>query len=323
MGDKVDIVCIGNSAVDVPLKPVDEKVFGIDSYPVDRIAMAIGGSATNVSVIASRLGKKVALVTLLGDDMLGRYILDYCQENTIDTSSVAIRKGVDTPLSIGLVRADGERTFVVSRSSSTFLFSADDVDLGRLRNARLLDVASIFINPRLDCEGLIRIFQAAQKEGLVICADMMKSRDGKRLPDIREALSYVDYFFPNYAEAADLTGFSDVDAIADELLAAGVKNVVIKKGKKGCFVKSRVARLSVPAFRNDSPVDTIGAGDNFVAGFICAILNGLDIEQCARFANAVAALSVMAQGATSGVHDLSQVERFIEAQESASGAIRA
>ena len=94
MGVKVDVLCVGNSAVDVPLKPMNPDVFAIDSYPVDRIIPTIGGSATNVSVIATRLGLKVALATLLGDDMLGKFILSYCKENGVDVSSVAIDDSV-------------------------------------------------------------------------------------------------------------------------------------------------------------------------------------------------------------------------------------
>ncbi len=315
MGEKVDVICIGNSALDVPLKPMDSSVFGIDSYPIDRIFPTIGGSATNVSVIATRLGVRVALITLLGDDMMGKYILSHCAENGIDISSVAIDRNVDTPLSVGLVRADGERTFVVSRSSSTFKFSAADINLARIKDARLLDIASIFINPRLDRDGLMTVFGEARKHKLIICADMMKSRDGKRLADIREALAYLDYFFPNYDEASDLTGLTDIDEIADALLGSGVKNVVIKNGKLGCFVKNAGLRLIVPAYRNEEPVDTIGAGDNFVAGFITAILDGADIVECGRFANAVASVSVGASGATNGVRNKAQVLEVMRKRE--------
>ena len=98
---------------------------------------------------------------------------------------------------------------------------------------------------------------------MTICADMMKSRDGKRLSDIKEALSFVDYFFPNYEEASDLTGKKDIDDIAEAILAAGVKNVVIKSGSDGCFVKNAFTSVSIPAYRNESPVDTIGAGRQF------------------------------------------------------------
>lgn len=313
MAKSIDVFCIGNSALDVPLKPIHAGVLDIDSYPIDRIVPTIGGSATNVSVILSRLGRSVALSTLLGRDIMGEYILSYCRENGVDTESVAIDPGVDTPLSVGLVRADGERTFVVSRASSTFKFSAADVDMGRIRQAKLLDVASIFINPRLDGPGLATIFREAKAHDLTICADMMKSRDGKKLADIREPLGYLDYFFPNYDEAADLTGKTDIGAISAELLACGVKNVAIKMGGRGCFVRNAETEAIVPAFRNETPVDTIGAGDNFVAGFIAAILDGLDLRACARFANAVAAVSVGAPGATNGVRSLAQVKEFLAA----------
>lgn len=91
----------------------------------------------------------------------------------------------------------------------------DDVDLSKLSEARLLSLASIFNNPLLDCKGsLVRIFQEAKKQGMMICADMIKARLGETLDDIREALGYVDYFFPNYEEACMMTGETELDKVA-------------------------------------------------------------------------------------------------------------
>lgn len=310
---QVDVICIGNAALDVPLRPVDESIFTRDSTPIGRIVPVIGGSGTNVSTIVSRLGNRVALMTLLGADGMGDTIISHCRENHIDYASVKRDAGCDTPLSIGLVRENGERTFVVSKGSSTFRLCADHIDYERFQGAKLLTIASIFINPLLDNDGLVRIFKAAHAAGLIVCADMMKSRDGKKLADIREALSLVDYFFPNYDEAADLTGLTEIDEIASVLLQTGIKNVVIKNGRDGCYVFTDRFRAHIPALENPSPVDTIGAGDNFVAGFITAILDGLSIEECARFANATAAISVGAIGSTGGVHSKQQVLERLEA----------
>lgn len=309
---EVDVICIGNAAIDVPLKPVDERVFEKDSTPIDRIVPTIGGSGTNVSTIVSRLGCRVALMTLLGKDIMGEYILSHCRENHVDTSSVVMDDKCDTPLSVGLVRQNGERTFVVSKGSSTFRLNANHIDYQRFKQAKLLTIASIFINPLLDNDGLVRIFKAARKSNLIICADMMKSRDGKKLVDIKEALSYLDYFFPNYDEASDLTDLSDVDEIADVLLGAGIKTVVIKQGKNGCYVINSHQRMHVPALVNPVVVDTIGAGDNFVAGFITAILDGLSLDKCAQFANAVASISVGAVGSTGGVVSKQQIMEILE-----------
>lgn len=308
---KFDVICVGNSAVDVPLHPVSPEIFSYDSYPIDRIIPQVGGSGTNVSTILSRLGKSVKLITLLGNDMLGDFLIRHCESNGIDTSSIVRSSQVDTPLSIGLVRADGERGFVVSKSSSTFSFCAEHVNPADFSGAKALVFSSIFIMPQFDDAGLTKIFSAAKEAGLIVCADMMRSRTGQRIEAITSALQYVDYFFANYEEAEFLTSQSTYNTMAQTLLNAGVKHVLIKNGKEGCYIRDNETECMLPAYRNDHPVDTIGAGDNFAAGFVSALLDGMTFLDAARFANATAAISVGAPGSTNGVQNKVQVESFL------------
>lgn len=303
----VDVICIGNSAVDVPVSPINESVLHIDSYPVDKILPVVGGSGTNVSTIIARLGHRVALMAHIGHDMFGDMIINHCKMVGIDVDSMVVDPDVNTPLSIGLVKEDGERTFIISKSSGSFKLCLQDIDFTRFQGAKLLTIASIFINPLLDNEALTAIFKKAKENNLIICADIMKSRDGKSLEDIRKSLSYIDYFFPNYEEAAWLTGKKELEDIADVLLSCGIKTVVIKNGKKGCFIKTQESAYTIPTYDKARRVDTIGAGDNFVAGFISALLDGAPLEMCGRFANATASVSVESVGATTGVKGREQV----------------
>jgi sugar/nucleoside kinase (ribokinase family) len=140
----------------------------------------------------------------------------------------------------------------------------------------------------------------------------MKGRDGQTLKDIKSCIKHIDFFFPNNEEAAELTGFSDLDDMADCLIEAGVGTVVITRGREGCFIKSKQHRYMIPVPLYEAKmVDTIGAGDNFVAGFITALLDGMSIEQCGQYANAVATISIQSRGATSGVKSRQQVDQFI------------
>lgn len=308
---KVDVICIGNSAVDVPLCPIDERIFTTDSYPIDRIIPMIGGSGTNVSTILSRLGISTKLITMLGKDMLGDFIIEHCINSGIDVSNIIRSNNVDTPLSVGIVKEDGERNFIVSKSSSTFHFSPDDINCQSFHGAKLLTIASIFIMPQFNDDGLCKLFRKAKQEGLIICTDMMRSRNGEKLNSISRALAYVDYFFANYEEASFLTGLNDQSIIADKILATGAKHVIIKNGKRGCYIKGANIEEQYPAFINNNPIDTIGAGDNFAAGFITGLLNGFNLRDCATFANATAAISVGEAGATGGVRSKQQVLDFI------------
>lgn len=309
MEKKLDAICVGAAIVDIPLQPVNRDMFEIESFPLQQISMTIGGDAINEATIMSRLGHKIGLMSMVGRDAVGNFIIEHCEKNGIDYSGIRVREGIDTSINVGLVTADGERTFVTNRNGSLWKMTIDDVDLSRLKEARLLSLASIFNNPLLDCWALVKIFQEAKAQDMIICADMIKARLGETLDDIKEALGYVDYFFPNYDEACLMTEETELEKIADRFLDCGIQHVVIKTGKKGCYIKSQDGSvLEVPAMKGITAIDTIGAGDNFASGFITAILEGKSLKECAEFANVTASISVQSIGATTGVQKREQVD---------------
>ncbi|ECG8589034.1 carbohydrate kinase family protein [Salmonella enterica subsp. salamae] len=313
--DGIEVLCIGAAIVDIPLQPVSKNIFDVDSYPLERIAMTTGGDAINEATIISRLGHRTALMSRVGDDAAGHFIFEHCRKENIDIQSLKQDVDIDTSINVGLVTEDGERTFVTNRNGSLWKLNIHDIDVERFSQVKLLSLASIFNSPLLDGNALTAIFSQAKAHKLIICADMIKPRLNETLNDIREALSFVDYLFPNYEEAKVLTGKETLNDIADCFLQCGVKTVVIKTGKKGCFIKRSDIAMAIPAVSGITAIDTIGAGDNFASGFIAALLEGKTLRECARFANATAAISVLSVGATTGVKNRKLVEQLLDEYE--------
>lgn len=193
--DNLDVICIGAAIVDIPLQPVSKNIFDVDSYPLERIAMTTGGDAINEATIISRLGHRTALMSRIGKDAAGQFILDHCRKENIDIQSLKQDVSIDTSINVGLVTEDGERTFVTNRNGSLWKLNIDDVDFARFSQAKLLSLASIFNSPLLDGKALTEIFTQAKARQMIICADMIKPRLNETLDDICEALSYVDYLF--------------------------------------------------------------------------------------------------------------------------------
>lgn len=161
--------------------------------------MTTGGDAINEATIISRLGHRTALMSRIGKDAAGQFILDHCRKENIDIQSLKQDVSIDTSINVGLVTEDGERTFVTNRNGSLWKLNIDDVDFARFSQAKLLSLASIFNSPLLDGRALTEIFTQAKARQMIICADMIKPRLNETLNDICEALSYVDYLFPNFA----------------------------------------------------------------------------------------------------------------------------
>lgn len=95
-----------------------------------------------------------------------------------------------------------------------------------------------------------------------------------------------------------MTGEKDARGAAKRLLLAGVKNVIVKCGSKGCLVMNKEESYMVPARENVRCVDTTGAGDSFAAGFLSALSEGKNLRECAQFANVCGARAVEVTGAT-------------------------
>ena len=123
----------------------------------------------------------------------------------------------------------------------------------------------------------------------MVCADTKLPLYKKLcLEDLRETLPQIDYIFPNEKESSFYSGRKEYEEMADVFLAYGVRNVVIKAGKEGCFAKNADGFLHVPALPVHV-VDTTGAGDYFVAGFISALLDGSSFRECCEAGTASAA----------------------------------
>ena len=279
----LDVMIIGAAIVDLPLRPVSKEVFDVVSYPVDGIAMTIGGDALNESTIITRLGHKVALMSCIGVDVAGAFVLSHCERTGIDTKYIKQDPAIDTSINVGLVAADGERTFITNRQGSLWKFKYEDLDMSALKGAKILSFASIFNNPLFDNKAL------AKEEGMIICADMVSPRLNEKLEDITEALSYVDYFFPNFEEASEMTGETDEAKVADKLYACGVKNVIMKIGKRGCYIRNADGAMIVDrtqayiASALRVPLgSTVGAGDAMVGGMCVALAHGMDTPDILR-----------------------------------------
>lgn len=302
MKKRLDVLCVGAAIVDIPLQPVSKNIFDVESYPLEQISMTIGGDAINEATILSRLGHTTGLAGMVGQDVVGAYIVDHCQKEGIDHSGIVQKEEIDTSINIGLVTADGERTFVTNRNGSLWKMTIDDIDLTLIPQARILSLASFFNHPLLDNRALTKLFKIAKAADMIITADMIKPRLKETFDDFAQALSYVDYFFPNEDEACMMTNETTFEKAAEKILSYGVKTVIIKIGKRGVYIRSRQStEMIVPAVQGVTAVDTIGAGDNFAAGFITGLLEGKSLQTCGEYGNVAAALAIQSIGAISGV----------------------
>lgn len=306
------VVCLGQAIVDCITLGWDRTPVQKNVYRAQAISLSVGGDAFNESVILTRLGHPVHLICGIGGDTAGDLILSAMEANGLSTGGVVRSPEGATPVANLLVEPGGERQSISSPAARLPFFSPA---LSGLSGYRVLSLASLFRAPLDDPQRLLALVRQAKDQGAIICADTkMPSFRQLTLADVREALPYIDYIFPHENEAAYYTGRDSYPDMAAALLEMGVGHVVIKTGPAGCLCRSREDCFTLPAFPVKA-LDSTGAGDNFAAGFISALLHGEDFYQCCRFGTAAAAVCVTATGSTAAVKDREQILAFLAMQQ--------
>lgn len=296
--EEPEIVIIGASILDVLAYPADEEVFRTGSSPAEDIRLSVGGDALNEATVLARLGMKVLLETVIGSGKAGKFILDHCRDCGILLPADCVREDFSTGINVVLVSHDGSRHFLTNPHGSLRRLTLQDIHMPFPQSAKIVCFASIFVFPEIGPKELEVIFRTAGEQGKIVCADMTKRKKNETVEELAEALSYVDYLIPNDEEAMLLTGKNTVEEAAESLRGAGVKTVVVKCGSKGCYVCGREKCFWVPAEKNVKCVDTTGAGDSFMAGFLYALFQGKNLRDCARNGNYFGGKAVAVTGAT-------------------------
>ena len=313
-----EIITIGQAVVDCitrcrtsdPARPEVSTALGI--------SLNVGGDAVNEALALTALGRRAGIVCAVGNDPAGLLLLSSLKNGGVDISNITqMESPFMTPVANIFVENDGSRSSVNSKAT---LLPGYMPDLGFLSagmrvsdsppasgcaespsriqvsgtsapaRPKVISLASLFRAPFDTPEKIRDIVSEAKKSGAVICADTkLPTFRTIQLSEIADILPMIDYIFPNEREAAFYSGYGPEAAgnrtdmiyseIADVFLGYGVKHVVVKAGPDGCYAKDTGGFFHIPALPVKA-VNTTGAGDHFVAGFISALLDGNGFREC-------------------------------------------
>ncbi len=297
------IICLGQAVVDCITRNIVSEDGDSAFRPsgsrdpvmmADRIELRTGGDAANEAFVLASMGVKAELMCVLGEDLAGDIVMSEAEKRGVGTDLIVRDSRISTPVADIIVRRDGSRYSVSSNAARLEGYVPDPE---AVRGADILSLASIFRAP-LDRPEVIRsVVTAAYRSGAVICADTkLPTFVRAGLDDLADVLPMISYIFPNEREAEHYTGKGTLPEMAEAFLKRGVGHVVIKTGADGCFAADAHGSFSLPA-EPAEVVDTTGAGDNFVAGFISGLARGADLRECCRLGNLQAAKSLSHPGA--------------------------
>lgn len=307
----MDAMCIGMAVSDIMVRGWSQPPLPGHTLFVPEISVGVGGDALNQSIGLAKLGHDVALVTLVGDDVTGRLIIDSAAQEGVDTSFVVTTDTLPTSTTVVLIGADGERSFVSQRGATADACGSDHFGPDLLPDGvKVLSVGSLFCSEGLDRGVLPALLAAAHRQGTITVADMVTDRAGAVLDDVADVLANVDYLVPSQVEAEYFTGKSDPIEAAKVLQAYGAGTVIIKRGAEGVVAVAGSQVLEVEALRVPV-VDTTGSGDSFVAGFVSGLIDAIPLPDALRRGTASAALSIQALGATTASGTKAEVESLL------------
>jgi 5-dehydro-2-deoxygluconokinase len=292
VGDALDVCVLGRVGYD--LYAVEQ---GRPLAEVEHFSRHLGGSSANIAVGLSRLGRRVAIISSVGDDALADYLISFLDKERVDARRVTRVAGYGTSLCLTEVSPPDRFPQVFYRyKPADSQVQVGEAELALVRGARMFVTNGTSLCASPSRESATRALEAARAAGVRTVLDVdyrpsswASAEEAGRAA--RAVLPWVDVVIGNEDEVALLTGQRDPRDQVKAVLEAGVGLLVRKLGAAGVEAFTRQSAALQPPI-HVTVGSTIGAGDGFASGFLSALLDGRPLEDCLRYGNAAAAIVV-------------------------------
>ena len=304
--------CIGDLLVEIMRQNVGEM---LDKPGIFLGPFPSGASGIFIDAV-SKLGVDACFIGAVGNDDFGKLIVKRLKKDGVETSKIKQMADYTTGVAFVTYFKDGSRKFIYHLSNAaTGQIYPEDISTKDLSNFDYLHIVGSTISVNRQCrksiEKAIKIIDRFKKRITFdpnLRPELLTDQSFKSLFDLIISKSYI--VFPTEQEIEVLTGEKNLKKAAKKLLGSGPEIIAVKQGDKGSTIYTNGDDFHCPAFKVKE-VDPTGAGDCYCAGFITGIIQGMDLKNIARLANAVGALAVTRKGPMEGAPTLKEVNDFI------------
>lgn len=285
---------------------------------------APGGAPANVAASVAKFGGEASVITKLGRDAFGDFLLEELQAAGVNTGQVMRTSEANTGLAFVSLKENGERDFSFYRNpSSDLLLTADEVDTSQFHQADILHFGSVDLVDSPMKQAHVKAIEAVKKQGGLISFD-----PNVRLPlwsDHEACRQTILSFIPqahllkiSEEEIEFITGIQDEEQAVASLFKGDVQAVIYTKGEHGAELYVAGHQFHAGGYKVQVQ-DTTGAGDAFVGGFLYQLLSRgaeqdnlkkilmEEHEEILKFANASGALTTTGKGAIPALPSTSDV----------------
>jgi len=259
-----------------------------------------GGKGANQAIALAKLDIPTLMLGKVGKDVLSDFALSSLQENRVDTTGIAKSQKNSTGSASIWVNAQGQNSIVIYPGANGEV----DEDFIIQHEKFFNDTSWLLTQFEVPLKSILLALKFAKKYGLKTVMDPAPVR--KISND--DIWGLVDYLLPNEIELKELTHTENILKAIHILKSWGVKEVIVKLGKEGAGYEDKGKLITFPAVPVEQRVDTTGAGDCFVAGFLYGMIQWGDIPQAIKIANLTASYSIQKKGAAISFPNKSEID---------------
>ncbi len=312
-------LCIGELLIDFVSTTPDVTLAEAPGF-----VKAPGGAPANVAVGLAKLGVDAGFIGKVGADAFGDFLRETLQQNNVDTAYLIAGDTSRTTLAFVATRSDGMKDITFYRHPGADIqLSPDEIDTDYIQSAELFHYGSVSLSHSPTREATLAAIQAAKAGGARLSYDpnlrlMLwdNASDAKRW--IWEVMPYADVVKISEEEWEFVTGDADFAHGIERILALGVKLLVITLGERGCYYTNGNTDGFVDGFVVNV-VDTLGAGDAFVAAMLTQLMAHTDLtslekfrlDAIMRYANAAGALATQKVGVIPSLPTPTEIQNFL------------
>jgi 5-dehydro-2-deoxygluconokinase len=308
---QLDLVLVGRAGVD--LYSLD---YGHTIKESKKFAKYVGGTAANVAVGASRLGLRTALVTRVGNDDLGDYIIGYLEKEGVNIEYVRKDPNGRTGIVFAEILPGRDGKFVFYREKAAdLLVSDEDLPESLVRSTKALLVTGTGLSANPSASTIYSAMAVAEREGLtrILNLDWRPTLWSlpleERISRYQKAISMANVLIGNEGEYIAATGAETLQAAIEQIRDTD-RVLVVTRGDKGSTVYTQGRRITVPGFRVKL-LKGLGGGDGFIAGFVYGLSKKWTLAKAAKFGNAVGAIVVMGHACSESMPTYAEATKFL------------
>ena len=327
---KFDVITFGRSSIDLYSQNIGapfNNIKGFDAF--------VGGSPLNIAVGCARLGVNASLLTAVGNDKVGEFILNFLNGEGVNTHCIPVKNGTrSSAVVLGIEPPDKFPLVYYRDNAADSQVDIDDVDKANIPDYKILLINGTALNIEPTRSATFYATEIANRNEVDVVLDLDFRADQWHdyrafgltvraiLPRVKMAIGTEEEILAatlidssqvtikeQQISAPEIKG--NIDESIAQLLSSGIETLIVKRGEKGASIYQKDgSRVDVPGFPV-TVLNVLGAGDAFASGFLYGVLQGWDLKKACRMGNASGAQVVTKKGCANFMPTLEESMDFI------------